>query len=299
MLFFFKKNSTFAFDYIVVFPLFALRGSSFEPTTKIASFVMSKLASQDKFLDLSDYGRPLATWFARQLQFTRFTPIHVTLLFGVVGLCAIYFILMQSYLLAGVFLILKSIIDAADGELSRIKNTPSYTGRYLDSIFDIALNFLILMAICRVSTTTLPYTLLAFVALQLQGTLYNYYYVILRNNSIGADTTSQVFEHDTIPRAFPYESQTTVNILFTIYSFCYRFFDQSIYYLDKKAIHHKTFPNWFMTCVSIYGLGFQLLLIAILLSLNLIDWIIPFFIGYSFFIGVWIAIRKALLEVKE
>ncbi|MEY4905763.1 MAG: hypothetical protein RLZZ292_3578 [Bacteroidota bacterium] len=253
---------------------------------------MSKLASKDKFLDLSDYGRPLAVWFAQQLKFTRFTPIHVTLLFGAVGLGAIYFILTSQYFLAGVFLILKSIIDAADGELSRVKNTPSYTGRYLDSIFDIVLNFLVLSTICYVSTTTFPYMLLAFVAIQLQGTLYNYYYVILRNNSVGADTTSQIFEHDTIPKAFPYESQTAVTILFTIYSFCYRLFDQSIYLFDKKACQVKRFPNWFMTCVSIYGLGFQLLLIAIMLSLNLINWIIPFLIGYSLFIGVFIGVRK-------
>ena len=38
------------------------------------------------------------------------------------------------------FIILKSIIDAADGELARVKQTPSYAGRYLDSVFDIILN---------------------------------------------------------------------------------------------------------------------------------------------------------------
>jgi hypothetical protein len=45
---------------------------------------MSKLAAQDKFLDLSDYGRPLAIICAKNKN-TRFTPIHVTLLFGVSG----------------------------------------------------------------------------------------------------------------------------------------------------------------------------------------------------------------------
>ena len=44
--------------------------------------------------------------------------------------------------MAPFFIILKSIIDAADGELARIKKTPSYTGRYLDSIFDIILNLI-------------------------------------------------------------------------------------------------------------------------------------------------------------
>ena len=87
---------------------------------------MSKLATQDKFLDLSDYGRSFGRFFAQQLQNTRFTPIHVTLLFGISGLVAIYCILTNHYLLAGFFIILKSCIDAADGELARIKKTPSY-----------------------------------------------------------------------------------------------------------------------------------------------------------------------------
>jgi phosphatidylglycerophosphate synthase len=143
---------------------------------------MSKLATQDTFLDLSDYGRQPATCLANLLKNTRMTPIHVTLLFGVSGIIAIYCILRGHYLWAGFFLILKSILDAADGELSRVKNTPSYTGRYLDSIFDIILNFSFLMAIYTVSDTPFLYVLLAFICIQMQGTLYNYYYVILRNS---------------------------------------------------------------------------------------------------------------------
>ena len=37
-------------------------------------------------------------------------------------------------ILASFFIILKSVIDAVDGELARMKKTPSYSGRYLDSI---------------------------------------------------------------------------------------------------------------------------------------------------------------------
>lgn len=142
---------------------------------------MSKLAAEDKFLDLSDYGRPIGKLIANKLKNTRFTPIHVTLLFGVSGLIAIYCILQNHYFLASFFIILKSIIDAADGELARIKNTPSYVGRYLDSVFDIILNFLFFMTIFYVSKTSFWMTILAFFCIQLQGTLYNYYYVILRN----------------------------------------------------------------------------------------------------------------------
>jgi hypothetical protein len=259
---------------------------------------MSKLAAQDKFFDLSDYGRPLATIFANLLKNTRFTPIHVTLLFGISGLMAIYCILKGHFFMAGFFLILKSIIDAADGELSRVKNTPSYTGRYLDSVFDIILNFAFLMTICYVSETPFIYTILAFLCLQLQGTLYNYYYVILRHKSVGGDATSKIFEHES-PIAFPHESQKTVDILFGLYSLFYGSFDKIIYFLDRKAHKVKTFPNWFMTLLSMYGLGFQLLIIAIMLPMNLIEFIVPFFIIYSLFIVVLIGIRKTVFNTQN
>ena len=51
--------------------------------------------------------------------------------------------------------------------------------------------------------------LLAFIGIQLQGTLYNYYYVILRNKSVGGDATSKIFEYKT-PKALPGETQQAV-----------------------------------------------------------------------------------------
>ena len=257
---------------------------------------MSKLAAQDKFLDLSDYARPFGKFLANQLKNTRFTPVHVTLLFGFSGLVAVYCILNHHYYFAAFFIILKSGIDAADGELARLKNTPSYFGRYLDSVFDIILNFLLLMSICFVSKTTLGFALLAFFAIQLQGTLYNYYYVILRNKSVGGDTTSKIFEYKT-PKALPGESQQSVNILFGIYTIVYGLFDKIIHFLDAEAYKIKTFPNWFMTFLSLYGLGFQLLIIAFMLPLDLIEYIVPFFISYSFLLLILIGIRKYFLPI--
>lgn len=256
---------------------------------------MSKLNASDKFLDLSDYGRSFGRFFALQLKETRFTAIHVTLLFGISGLLAIYCILNQFYLAAGFFIILKSGIDAADGELARLKNTPSYVGRYLDSVFDIFLNFFFLMTICYVSKTPFWVAILAFISIQLQGTLYNYYYVILRNKSIGGDNTSKIFEYKA-PKALPGETQKTVNILFGIYTIVYGMFDKIIHFLDPEAYKVKTFPNWFMTLLSLYGLGFQLLIIAFMLPLGWIEFIAPFFIIYTFLIFVLIGIRKNIIK---
>jgi hypothetical protein len=258
---------------------------------------MAKLSSKNKFFDVSDYGRPIATFCANILKNTTATPVQVTLVFGVCGLCAVYCIINNYYILAGILLILKSIIDAIDGELSRLKKTPSYTGRYLDSVFDIILNFMFLMAICYVSQVSVWLTLVAFVCIQLQGTLYNYYYVILRNRSEGGDTTSKIFETKT-PDALPGERQGTVNILFKMYRFLYGIYDHTIYLIDQDAYKMRTFPNWFMTMVSFYGLGFQLLIMALMLALDGVEFIIPFFIFYSGFIFVFVGIRKGYLASK-
>tara|TARA_R110002012_G_scaffold322108_1_gene555924 strand:+ start:39561 stop:40337 length:777 start_codon:yes stop_codon:yes gene_type:complete len=253
---------------------------------------MSKLPQENIFLDLSDYGRSPARFIAKSFKNTAVTPIHITLIFVVSGLLGIWCILNEQYWYAGFFLILKSILDAADGELARIKQTPSYTGRYLDSVSDIILNFLILWTVYHVTNGSLLYMFLAFFGMQLQGTLYNYYYVILRNKYDG-DTTSRVFEIDT-PIALKGEKQSHVNILFSCYKFCYGIFDRLIYALDKNAAKSKKLPNWFMTLVSIFGLGFQLLLISILLAFNLKEFIIPFFILLSIFILIFIGIRKLI-----
>lgn len=255
---------------------------------------MSKLNAEEKFLDVSDYGRPAARSAANRLARTKITPIHVTLLFGIFGLMAVYSIIQGYYIIAGILLILKSVIDAVDGELARAKNTPSYTGRYLDSVFDYILNFLFLMAIWSVTGQPFWILVLAFLALQLQGTLYNYYYVILRHQSATGDKTSQIFETKT-PSALPGESQKNVNILFAAYRLFYSFFDKLIYWLDRNAYNAKPFPKWFMTAVSIYGLGFQLLIIAVMLAANLIDLILPFLLAFSIFIPIFIGIRKVFL----
>jgi len=251
---------------------------------------MSKLPKNHKFIDLSDYGRPAARLISNSLKETSITPIQVTVWFIISGLIAIACMLYGYYWAAGFFLILKSVLDAADGELARLKKTPSYTGRYFDSVADIILNFFIFLALWHITDSLLIYAMLAFAGIQLQGTLYNYYYVILRNKFNG-DTTSRVFE-DKTPTALKGENQRNVNFLFMLYKLLYGVFDKTIYFLDKKAISGKPFHNWFMTAVSTFGLGFQLLIISVMLVLGWAAFIIPFFIGYTAMIFVFIGIRK-------
>jgi hypothetical protein len=253
---------------------------------------MSKLPKEHKFIDLSDYGRPIARLIANSLKETSYTPIDVTIWFIISGLIAIVCILFEYYWAAAFFLIFKSILDAADGELARVKKTPSYTGRYLDSIADIILNLFIFIALWHTTEVNFIYSFFAFLGIQLQGTLYNYYYVILRNN-VNGDTTSRIFEYDS-PIAMKGEKQKNVNILFGIYKALYGVFDKTIYMLDSNASIGKRFPNLLMTAVSTFGLGFQLLTLSLMLVLGYKEYIVSFFLWYSLMIFVFISIRKLL-----
>jgi phosphatidylglycerophosphate synthase len=253
---------------------------------------MSKLPKEHRFVDFSDYGRPIAKMIANSLKNTSVTPVHVTLLFIISGLIATYCILHGYYWLAAFFLISKSILDAADGELARVKQKPSYTGRYLDSIADFVLNALFFISIWHVANANVWICLAAFLGLQLQGTLFNYYYVILRNKFDG-DTTSRIFETKT-PAALEGERQKHVNVLFGLYILFYGAFDKAIYALDSDADKGAVFSNWFMTGISIFGLGFQLLIISVLLVLGLEAIILPFFLIYTIMVFVFIGLRKTL-----
>jgi hypothetical protein len=253
---------------------------------------MSKLPKEHRFIDLSDYGRPIARLIANSLKETTYTPIDVTIWFIISGLIAIGCILSGYYWAAAFFLIFKSILDAADGELARLKKTPSHTGRYLDSVADILLNLLIFISLWYATESNFVNCILAFLAIQLQGTLYNYYYVILRNN-VNGDTTSRIFEYDS-PVAMKGEKQKNVNILFGIYKALYGVFDKIIYALDANASSGKRTPKVLMTAVSTFGLGFQLLIISLMLVLGYKEFIISFFLWYSIMIVVFISIRKLL-----
>jgi len=256
---------------------------------------MSKLAKENKFLDFSDYGRPIANIIAKGFENTKVTPIHVTWMFVCSAAIAIYCIFQENYGLAAFFLILKSIIDGADGELARLKKTPSYTGRYFDSISDFVINLVLFLVFAKITDTSYLEALIAFFCCQLQGTLYNFYYVILRSRKANSDTTSRVFERD-IPQALPGENQKIVNFLFSLYRLLYGPFDWIIYKVDKSASKVKNMPKWFMMFVSILGLGFQLLIMAILLATHHKEFIIPVFLVYTFFVPFFIGIRKVFIS---
>ncbi|MBK8566647.1 MAG: CDP-alcohol phosphatidyltransferase family protein [Saprospiraceae bacterium] len=254
---------------------------------------MSKLPADKRFIDISDYGRPLAKTLVRALINTPVTSIHLTFAFLMAGIVGIGCILSHHFLLAACFLMLKNILDAADGEMARQKNHPSYTGRYLDSIFDFVINAGICCTLAVVTQGTWQVALFAFLGLQFQCAICNYYYVIQRNRMNG-DMTSRILESQA-PTAFPYEKQSVVNQLHALFMLMYGPFDLLVLRLDKKAIKIREFPKWFLSLSSSLMLGFQFAIITVLLLLDLAEWILPFFAVYSIWgLGI-VLVRKGMV----
>lgn len=86
---------------------------------------VDKVQADDKFLDLSDYGRPLARRLVRVLVNTPITPVQVTLTYTVVGSIAALLFARGGYVngvAAGILLLVKSTLDAADGSLARARH---------------------------------------------------------------------------------------------------------------------------------------------------------------------------------
>lgn len=255
---------------------------------------MPKLSKEDKFIDFSDYGRPIATFLAYHCSRVKINAIQITICFFLTGLLCAYCVYTHQLIWAAFLLMLKNILDAVDGEIARITKHPSFIGRYLDSVFDFIINLLIFFTILMVENSSKTVFILAFLGIEFQCSIYNYYYVILRRR-LNNDETSRIIEYRK-PIAYHYESQKIANVLHAIFLCLYILFDALVLLLDKQALFVRTFPKWFMSLLSLLGLGFQLLIICVLLCLRLPEMILPFFAWYSIFGLFVILIRKLLVK---
>lgn len=253
---------------------------------------MTKLPKNKKFFDLSDYARPLALALVKLLYPTKIGAYSLTFAFLIVGLFASYLIFIGKYLLiAAMLILLKSMLDAADGEIARQRNEPSMVGRYLDSVFDFVVNFFLFLSIALVFNQSIWFMVLALLLFQLQGSVFNYYYLVKRYQ-VNGDKTSRIIETDE-PKPFERDNLILLKILHKLYLIIYGWQDFIIHKLDPNAINGKELPSWFLTLVSFFGLGFQLLIISIMLVLNLHEFILIFFsVPYTIYAIVIILIRR-------
>ena len=120
--------------------------------------------------------------------------------------------------------------------------------------------------------------IILIVYLQLQGTIFNYFYALKRHQD-GGDKTSRILEW-TCTTTYQYESQSIVNILHIVYCVIYAWQDQLISWLD---FHHynQLVSKIFMSLVSVFGSGFQRLVFCFCLYSEQLQFMIKYILVYS------------------
>lgn len=263
---------------------------------------VDKVRAGDKFLDLSDYGRPAARRLVRALVDTPITPVQITLSYTVVGFVAAVLFAVGGYVdgvVAGVLLLVKSTLDAADGSLARARQRPSRVGRYLDSVCDYAVNAVVFLGLAVHGGLTIRSGVLAVIALESatwQCSAFSYYYVHYRNLT-GGDATSQLDESQA--EAYPWDNPRTVRILRRLYSILFGWQDALLGKIDRALTRDPESPVYrskrLLTAITLLGLGFQLLLIAILAWIDRIAWVFTLFVIWLNAYWVILVVLRSLL----
>lgn len=215
--------------------------------------------------DLSDWGRPIARFFANILKETKISVLMVTNFHLLLSIFCAWLIL-QEYIIEGcILLVIKGVVDAIDGELARIRERPSHVGRYWDTIADTLGLILVTYAFGQYLGWTGVYISGIVVAVLFQYSLFNHFSVRARGLGLGDDTSR--IDEKVCPVAKPWEKQIHVNFLHKIYLVGFSWQDQIINLTTGKGSKNLSFE---LTVSSILGYGFQSIIILILgLSSNI------------------------------
>ncbi|MGD2215700.1 MAG: CDP-alcohol phosphatidyltransferase family protein, partial [Gemmatimonadales bacterium] len=206
-----------------------------------------KVPKSARFVDLSDYARPLAVWIAERLRDTKVVAADVTVVWGVIGIVAAFCYAVGGYqyaLLGAALIQVKNILDAADGSLARLQVRPSRVGRFLDSIGDAVISTAVYLALAIAVARERPVTYAAALAAAalvlglLQGSVYNYYQVRYRQRR-GGDRTSLVKERLTNYDRIYYEERPLalglLRWLIAAYNWIYGWQDVLVQRIDRWA----------------------------------------------------------------
>lgn len=219
----------------------------------------------------------MARWLVRILLPTAITPIHLTLAFTLVGLLAALLFAFQRWLpLAGLLLLIKSALDAADGSLARARNRPSRVGRFLDSVCDFGVMTAVFGGLALgvwARTEQAAYFGLAGAALicaTLQGSVFSYYYIRYRAET-GGDQTSHV--NEAASEGYPWDDPVRLRWLHRLYQSIYGWQDTLMDRIDRRLVPTRApVPPTFLTATTVLGLGSQLFVIAVCAALGQPIW---------------------------
>ena len=228
-----------------------------------------KYGNNSSAKDLSDWGRPVARFFANLLKDTRISVLMVTNFHLLLSILCAWLILQEYIIESCILLVIKGVVDAVDGELARIREKPSHVGRYWDTIADTLGLILVTYAFGQHLGWGGVYISSIVVAVLFQYSLFNHFSVRARGLGLG-DDTSRVDEK-ICPVAKPWEKQIHVNFLHKIYLVGFSWQDQIIDMMTGKGSKNLSFE---LTISSMLGYGFQSIIILILglsMNINLLD----------------------------
>ncbi len=111
---------------------------------------MNKLPPEARFLDINDFWCFPNRWVVKFLYPLSITPTQITifsLLAGLVSVCCYMIDSSVGLMWGALFLYLKIFLDNVDGNLARVKGEVSRLGRFLDSLVDFIVSFLVYLVL--------------------------------------------------------------------------------------------------------------------------------------------------------
>ncbi|TAK58513.1 MAG: CDP-alcohol phosphatidyltransferase family protein [Bacteroidetes bacterium] len=253
--------------------------------------------------------RPIAAMLVWLLYPTRVTPNHVTIAAIAVGFIAagIYTLHTETAIaFAGILVILKDIIDDADGQLARAKQLYSRRGRFLDSIGDFLVNIALFSAITYVvyrlntNAVTILFGILSFIGITLRVSYHVFYQVSFLHleeryklNRIAEEITEEDRQGDPVALR-----------LQQIFILIYGWQDRLMYRIDewcrKKRSDKEFLEAWYSNKIALrfsglLGFGTELTLLMVCSLYNQLDGY--FLLNVFLMNGIWainIVYRKYL-----
>ena len=111
---------------------------------------MSKLPPEARFLDINDFWYFPNRWVVKFLYPLPITPTHITIISLIAGLVSVRFYMIDTsagLMWGALFLYLKIFLDNVDGNLARVRGETSRLGRFLDSLTDFMVSFLVYLVL--------------------------------------------------------------------------------------------------------------------------------------------------------
>jgi len=111
---------------------------------------MNKLPPEARFLDINDFWCFPNRWVVKFLYPLSITPTQITIISLIAGLVSVCCYMIDSsvgLMWGALFLYLKIFLDNVDGNLARVKGEVSRLGRFLDSLIDFIVSFLVYLVL--------------------------------------------------------------------------------------------------------------------------------------------------------